>query len=525
VTTTDETAAATKPTVVREVEAKWRVHPPFVVPDFTGDGTGVASADEPHSQELRAVYWDTSDLRLAREGVTLRFRSGEGEGKDGWHLKLPVEDAAVPDASTGVRDEVHVDGAPNDVPGELRDLLTAYVRTSVLGPVATLVTQRTARLLRDAAGEPLAEVTDDVVSVTSSGHVAGRFREIEVEARGELAHETLRAVGDRLRSRGAVGGDFMPKVVRALGPQATAEPDPPRADHVALDEPAHDAVRSILRRYVRTLIAQDVALRRGGDDAVHKMRVAARRLRSALHTFAPLLDDQWTAGLRDELKWLADSLGQARDSEVQLERLLADLERLPPELVVGPVRERLERELRGDLASGQGTALKTLRSERYVGLLERLVDAAWEPLATAEGEAKTGKAVPALVSAEWDTLAKRVRRLLRSDATAEQWHKARIAAKRTRYAAEAVTPVFGAPAKEFAKRVETVQELLGEHQDAAVAGEILLRMATAPRAGSFAFTLGVLHARQDEAMRRARSSFHELWNSARAPRLRRWLRA
>lgn len=508
----------------REIEAKWRVHPPFVVPDLTGGETGVASVDEPRQLELRAIYWDTADLRLAREGVTLRHRSGEGD-KDGWHLKLPVAEAGVPDASTGVRDELHASGDDTDVPAELRGLVTAYVRTAVLGPVATLITQRTVRMLRDEAGEPLAELTDDLVSVLSSGHVAGRFREIEVEASGEGAATTLAAVGEQLRAHGAVSGEFVPKVVRALGPQATAEPDPPRPESVSLKSPAHEVLRSILRRYVRDLLAQDVSLRRSGDDAVHKMRVAARRLRSALHTFGPLFDPQWSGDLASELRWLADTMGQARDSEVQLERLLNDLAALPPDLILGDVRDRLSKALGADLAAGGLGALETLRSERYVVLLERLVDAAWEPLTTPEADERADDVIPHLVEAAWQQLVKRVKRLDSDEATTEQWHKARITAKRLRYAAEALAPFFGSSAKDFAKRVEALQEVLGEHQDAVVAGDILRRLAVAPRAGAVGFTLGLLHARQDEAMRAARAAFPAAWAAARPARLRRWLHA
>jgi hypothetical protein len=141
----------------------------------------VASTDVPVRRELKAVYWDTSDLRLAREGITLRHRSGEGDDKDGWHLKLPVHGARVPDASTATRDELHAVGEAEQIPDQLRDLVTAWARNAVLGPVATLVTQRTLLVLRDEAGVALAEVTDDLVSVLNAGHVAGRFREIEVE--------------------------------------------------------------------------------------------------------------------------------------------------------------------------------------------------------------------------------------------------------------------------------------------------------------------------------------------------------
>src|SRR3954447_3223468 len=97
---------------MREVEMKFRVSSPFRLPHLISDRTGVTSVSSPKVQELRAVYWDTSDLRLAREGITLRHRSGEGDA-DGWHLKLPVHEAGVPDGSTGTRDELHATG-PDD---------------------------------------------------------------------------------------------------------------------------------------------------------------------------------------------------------------------------------------------------------------------------------------------------------------------------------------------------------------------------------------------------------------------------
>src|SRR3954451_16236546 len=149
---------------MREVEAKFRVHAPFQVPELTVDGTGVTAVDDPTVQELRAVYWDTSDLRLAREGITLRHRSGEGDG-DGWHLKLPVQEAGVPDASTGVREELHETGDSDAVPAALQELVTAQVRGAVLGPVPRRVRSRSASLWRGSANEVPAQLTVNAAAV------------------------------------------------------------------------------------------------------------------------------------------------------------------------------------------------------------------------------------------------------------------------------------------------------------------------------------------------------------------------
>jgi inorganic triphosphatase YgiF len=60
--------------------------------------------------------------------------------------------------------------------------------------------------------------------------------------------------------------------------------------------------------------ARDPAVRRELPDAIHQMRVATRRMRSALQAYGRILDRARTRHLTDELKWLASVLGPARDS-------------------------------------------------------------------------------------------------------------------------------------------------------------------------------------------------------------------
>ena len=97
--------------------------------------------------------------------------------------------------------------------------------------------------------------------------------------------------------------------------------------------------------YVRDQVAAiwryDPLVRRDAPDAVHQMRVATRRARSALQAFGGIIERDATRPLCAELKWLAAALGPARDGEVLLARLTADLAAIPPALVAGPVQARI----------------------------------------------------------------------------------------------------------------------------------------------------------------------------------------
>jgi CHAD domain-containing protein len=259
--------------------------------------------------------------------------------------------------------------------------------------------------------------------------------------------------------------------------------------------------------------------------------VASRRVRATLRTFAPLLDQGWSEDLQGELRWLADCLSEARDAEVLLARLLDDVDRLPTELVRGPVKARLEEHVGGRLATGLQHARAALNDHRYLRLVDRLVDAAWSPRCTEAADAPAREALPPLVASAWRRLDRRVGRLEADLAAArkgrsvpeEDYHRARIAAKQARYAAESVSPVLGKRATKFAELMESVQEMLGEHQDAVVARDTLGQVASGSRASTAAFTLGVLFARQDAAAERARQEFLVHWPTVAQPRHRRWL--
>src|ERR1700674_4468212 len=159
-----------------EREVKLGAGPAFHLPDLAGviEGVTVAPAE---TVRMETVYFDTADLRLARWGVSLRHRAGEG-----WTLKLPPKDAAgQPQSVLLERDEVVFQGGAKKPPEAAVAIVRAYVRKAELVAVARLSTVRRRVKLVDGAGARLAEVVDDEVSVRDGRRVAARFREIEVE--------------------------------------------------------------------------------------------------------------------------------------------------------------------------------------------------------------------------------------------------------------------------------------------------------------------------------------------------------
>ncbi|MCU1677952.1 MAG: hypothetical protein JWM93_2710 [Frankiales bacterium] len=487
---------------MKETESKFRVHPPFELPELTGSGSPVATVTDVEHQTLEARYVDTADLRLARQGVTLRYRAGEEH--DGWDLKVPLGPR-----DDGVRDEVHVAGSPEDPPAELLRIVSAYLRGDAVQHVAALVTSRSLRRLLDADGALLAELVDDMVEVVDGDVVTARFREIEVEDKGG-GRSVLTAMGKKLRAAGAVQGRFEPKLVRALGPLATAPADPPPAPRIRGRATVRDLVMAYLREQVRALLDADVALRLGGPEAVHDARVAARRLRSTLRTFESVLVAEAVTALGEELAWFAGELGGARDSEVMFARLRAAAGSLTPEDRPAAT-EMLDRWAAETEPAVGGAAV--LDTDRYAALVRQLALVATVPPFTGGASALATKALPGLLRPAVRTFRSRMTKAVEERTVAEGYHRARIAVKRLRYAVEVTAPVYGGAARRYLQTVSKLQEELGDYHDTTVALAALSARREAPGVSAAdAFIVGALHAGQVQALRDQERTMGTKWS-------------
>ena len=497
---------------VVEREIKLAAPPASALPPLSDPLAGVV-AEPAGTLYLLAVYYDTDDLRLTRAGASLRHRNDEG-----WAVKLPLAGASADGRLD--RATYAIPGEAGTPPAEALDLVRALTRTAPVGPVARLRTTRRVVRLRTTGGTPIGEVVDDDVAVLGGDGPLRAFRELEFELADDAPEAQAAAIVARLRAAGAGPPDPTPKIVRALGPRATDPPDvvPGRGGARTVG----DVVRSALATPVARLIAHDPGVRRGDDpEDVHQARVATRRLRSHLRTFVPLVDETWAEALRDELGWLGGALGGVRDADVLLERLEARIEHLPgpDRAAADPLLERL----RAERDRARVAVLEALRSHRYAVLLDRLVDAARQPrLVPRDGSEPDEEILRGLVRRAWDHLAGAVERL-DDEPPDEELHAVRRRAKRARYAAEAVEPAFGKPARALARALTEVQDVLGEHQDAVIAGQWLRDAAVAVHDEAAAFAAGELAMQEREAACRGRRAWPATWRDASRKKLRHWL--
>jgi CHAD domain-containing protein len=260
----------------------------------------------------------------------------------------------------------------------------------------------------------------------------------------------------------------------------------PNGAHVSPADPVHRAVAE----QVEQLLVWDRAVRADAPDAVHQMRVSARKIRSLLQA-AEQLGTSYDAWILDELRELGQVLGIARDAEVLAERYRHALDALPAELVRGRVRERLVQGAERRYQTGLRRSLVAMRSQRYFRLLDALEWVVAEPPPAAD--------VQTPVEAVIDAAYKRVRKAAKAVAQAEEddrdeaLHKIRKRAKRLRYTAAAVGDT------KVSEQAKTVQSVLGDHQDSAVSREHLSQQAEAAhQAGEDTFTYGLLYQQETE---------------------------
>ncbi len=209
-----------------------------------------------------------------------------------------------------------------------------------------------------------------------------------------------------------------------------------------------------------------------GDEPLHDFRVALRRLRSALRTFRPWLEDSVRRRHEKKLRRIARSTNEARDAEVQLawlvtkrDALAAARQRVGYELVVARFESRAH--------SGPDAARVADRFRLAAGKLERRLGTYQRNVEPGgDGRASFGGVLASLVADQVQALSDRMD-AVRDPADQEAVHRARIEGKRLRYLLEPLRGYARADASEAIGRLKRLQDVLGDLHDAHVlAGEL-----------------------------------------------------
>jgi CHAD domain-containing protein len=448
-------------------------------------GAVVETTVRAESVTLRATYWDTADRHLQRRGVRLRRLSGGPDA--GWHLTLPLDDS---------RTEIRAERPSSAVPRELGDLVKGICLGQRLSAAARIDTVRTRHQILDRSGELVVEVVEDNVWAIPliDDREPASWRELEVELGPAGDESTLKALGKLLKRAGFRPSGHGSKYVRAVG-------EPP-----GRERPSRLAglVADYLCAQYGAIGEEDARLRLG-ENRVHKMRVAVRRTRSTLRVFGDIFDHDAATHLDAELRWIAETLGRARDLDVVRERLARRVDNTPERLLVGSVAADLDSALARERAAAGAALDAAMRGRRYLSLLKTIDRWRTQPPRTdRDPKAST-------VQRYVDRAGKKERTRLRAAITsgdADDFHRARKAAKRHRYAAELAQPRLGTQAAAVVEAAAQLQDDLGELQDTAASCMVLLdlarRLPAQPTASGFTYGLlygDELHA-ADETRRR-----------------------
>ena len=441
------------------------------------------------SSHLRLIstYYDTPDLALKRRGLSLRVReqsgrfiqtvkTGEPGGSDlltrgEWEDELA---ASAPDPHAAQSGK-HL---PDGIAGDLQPLF------------ATDVTRTT--LAIEPAPATRIEAAVDQGEIRAAGGGSEPISEIELELkRGDPA--ALYGVALQLLDVASLRIEPRSKSERGyrLGDRAGAGPSVVHAEPVVLD-PAitvEAALQEIGRACLAHLLHNEPAALARDPEGVHQIRVAVRRIRSAISAFKKLLpaaDRRWVSA---ELSWFVDILGRARNLDVFATDLLQPARvNLSSEAGIDDLGVALERER--DAAYDR--VERAIYSERHAAgmlRLSRWFEAqSWRAGRAARSALLTstiGELVPHLLDRRWRTVRNRSKGFGRL--TARQRHKLRIAAKKLRYTIE----LFGSlldqeDLRAFTKRLKRVQDDLGYANDVRVARGILPELDAGARHGPVA---------------------------------------
>jgi len=435
----------------------------------------MASPSVSSRSRLISTYYDTPDLALKRRGMSLRVREQDGRfiqtiktagvgggdllSRGEWEDEL-AENSPDPQAS---QSGGHL---PEGIAENLRPLFaTDVTRTSVaIEPapatrIAAAIDEGEIRAAGRSGTEPISEIELEL----GSGDAAALY---------EVAMRLLEVAPIQIEPRSKSERGYR------LGEGVAAAPPVVHAAPVVLDPmmSVEAALQEIGRACLAHLLHNEAAALEKQPEGVHQMRVAVRRMRSAISSFKQMLPAGDRRRISSELGWLVDVLGSARNLDVfAIELLQPARVALSDEAGIADLAAALD----GARWAAYDRVAQAIHSERHAAEMLRLSHwfeaRAWrkEPAETAALlAAPIGDIAPRLLDRRWRNLRKRGKGFRRL--TARQRHKLRIAAKKLRYTIELLGSLFDRDELHaFVTRLKGLQDELGYANDLHVAHDLL----------------------------------------------------
>jgi CHAD domain-containing protein len=424
------------------------------------------------------LYLDTDDWLILRSGAACRLRLSEEE------TLLSVQSLALPEGHalpTVHRESLKEQpaGFPASVPGtDVASVLKPAIGEEPVDVRLKLLREETVYRASRDDGTAI-EVAAGAFHI-DLGKLDKGFVEIELRiprpARGEM-NRISEAVESAL-GLDAAEGHILPTALDLAGLKT---PKLEESEELALlkTDRLVDSAHRILRRHFAKMVWNEPGTRLGMDpEYLHDMRVASRRLRAAIRLLRRSLPQKRIQDFLQDLKWVGNALGRVRDMDVYIEHLEKDMKKISPEH--RPALDAYVKEISSKREESRKGMLRALDGKRYRGFVESFGE--WLEEGPAEEPAEPIASVPAVVGAR-ELILRRLKRVLKDgrDITGAspdaQLHKLRIRCKRLRYACEFFADLYGAPASRFAKRVTKLQDILGAHQDAVVARQMVSQFA------------------------------------------------
>lgn len=434
------------------------------------------------NRELISSYFDTPELDLKAKGIALRVRKIGARRIQ--TMKVPGNKATGFQHLIEYEQEIGQD-EPDLERIDNKALQKFFARIGLqekLTPAFTTEIKRRITVLR--YGESEIEMALDQGSITAGERVMP-LHEVEFELRSghpadilDLALEIHGQLPFSLERRS--------KAHRGYALSTDETPVPVRASPVVLDRKAktRDVFAEVAWNCIDQIRANELPVLTSDDpEGLHQLRVGIRRLRSLFVLYRPFLSPEMLEPVIDELAWVQERLGPARDWDVFVGETLARVRKAMPDEDSLTSLEQAATKMR---AAHAGDSKAFVTDERYTLLLLRLFKALEQGNVLAEGDKAADKVldktIPAFAASVLDHHDSKVRKLASrvADLEIDDIHRLRLRVKKMRYAAEFFKSLFPAgKAKRRSKALAALQEALGAVNDAAVCADLLAQLTSA----------------------------------------------